>query len=216
MNDDHNSTSAPTGDAPPLSQRLIAGVREVAGRLRTSAVVRPTPASSAGANGASSGAKASTPAPRQGLGRGMSKLAIGMLAYVVGSYALQIVLVLVNSTFNLRLNEVQALFPHTTPLIGNMTKFALIYFLLVILLIWGLFRFNIIPRDPFGARAQAQSRARGNVPAAPTKEQVSWSSRRRAARKAANAAAAKSTTFAGAHDEEYERVRALQRARRRK
>jgi hypothetical protein len=213
MNDNDNSMSTPIGDTPPLPQRLIAGVREVAGRLRPSAVVRPTPASSTGANGASE----STPAPRQGFGRGMSKLAIGMLAYVVGSYALQIVLVLVNSTFNLRLNEVQALFPHTTPLIGNMTKFALIYFLLVILLIWGLFRFNIIPRDPFGARAQAQSRARGNAPAAPTQELVSWSSRRRAARKAANAAAAaKPTTFAGAHDEEYERVRALQRARRRK
>jgi hypothetical protein len=218
MNDDHNSTSAPTGDAPPLPQRLVAGLREVAGRLRPSAIERPTAARSSSANGASSGASAngSTPTPRQGFGRGMSKLAIGMLAYVVGSYALQIVLVLVNANFKLRLEQVQTLFPRTTPLIGSMTKFALIYFLLVILLIWGLFRFNVIPRDPFGARTQAQSRTRGSVPTAPPKETASWSSRRRAARKAANSAATKQATFAGAHDEEYERVRALQRARRRK
>jgi hypothetical protein len=217
MNDDDNSTSVPTGDAPPLSQRLIAGAREVASRLRPSAVARPTAASSPSANGASPGANGSAPAPRPGFGRGMSKLAIGMLAYVVGSYALQIVLVLVNSTFKLHLEQVQTLFPKTTPLVGTMTKFALIYFLLVILLIWGLFRFNIIPRDPFGQRGQAQSRTRGNAPAAPSQETASWSSRRRAARRAADAAAAaKPTTFAGVHDEEYERVRALQRARRRK
>jgi hypothetical protein len=171
-----------------------------------------------GANGATptTGANGAAGTPQPKFGRGISKLAIGMLAYVVGSYALQIVLVLVDSTFKLGLGQMQTLLPKNTPLIGGMTKFALIYFFLVILLIWALFRFNIIPRDPFGARAQAQTRARGGAAAAPTTETVSWSARKRAARKAADAAAANEPTFAGAHDDEYQRVRAMQRARRRK
>ncbi len=216
MNDDHDHTSAPTGEAPPLPQRLLAGARNVAARLRPSAIERPIGPTRASANGATpgAGAGASSGTQRPGFGRGMSKLAIGMLAYVVGSYALQIVLVLVNSTFKLGLEQVQTLFPPTTPLIGSMTKFALIYFLLVIVLIWALFRFNVIPRDPFGQRAAMKTRT--SVPAAPTKETVSWSSRRRAARKAAQAAATDQPSFAGEHDDEYERVRAMQRARRRR
>lgn len=215
MDNDRNLMSAPSGEAPPLPQRIVAGAREIAGRLRPRAVVRSTSATPSSAGGAAPGAGANgaSSTPRPGFGRGMSKLAIGMLAYVVGSYALQIVLVLINSTFKLRLDQVQTLFPRTTPLVGSLTKFALIYFLLVIVLIWLLFRFNVIPRDPFGARAAMKPR--GGVPAAPPSEQVSWSSRRRAARKA-HAATANPTTFAGAHDEEYERVRAMQRARRRK
>jgi hypothetical protein len=215
MKNDHDIMSAPTGDALPLPQRIVAGVREVAGRLRPRAVERSPSAAPPSANGATSsnGANGASGTQRPGFGRGMSKLAIGMLAYVVGSYALQIVLVLVNSTFKLRLDQAQTLFPRTTPLVGSLTKFALVYFLLVIVLIWLLFRFNLIPRDPFGARAAA--RPRGSVPA-PTHEMVSWSARRRAARKAADAAAANEPTFAGAHDDEYERVRAMQRARRRK
>jgi hypothetical protein len=215
MKDDHDIMSAPTGNAPPLPQRIVAGVRELAGRLRPSAIERTsTPASRA--TGATAGANGATGTPQPKFGRGMSKLLIGMLAYIVGSYALQIVLVLADSTFKLNLGQVQTLFPHTTPLIGTMTKFALIYFLLVIVLIWALFRFNIIPRDPFGARAMNEARRRQSQPAAPPQGQASWSSQRRAARRAADATAADQPTPAGEHDDEYERVRAMQRARRRK
>ncbi|HEY7983980.1 MAG TPA: hypothetical protein VID73_07430 [Ktedonobacterales bacterium] len=207
--------SAPSGDAPPLPQRILAGVREVAGRLRPPAVDRSTTAVTPSANGATTtGANGAAGTPQPKFGRGMSRLAIGMLAYVVGSYALQIVLALVNSTFKLGLEQAQAIFPRTTPLVGAMTKFALIYFILVIVLIWALFRFNIIPRDPFGARAQA--RARGKTPAVPTTEMVSWSARKRAARKAADAAAANEPTVSGDYDKEYERVRAMLRGRRRR
>jgi hypothetical protein len=215
MNDDHNMMSAPTGDAPPLPQRIVAGVRELAGRLRPSAVERTT-TPPARANGAATGANGATGAPQPKVGRGMSKLLIGMLAYVVGSYALQIVLVLVDSTFKLNLGQVQTLFPKTTPLIGPMTKFALIYFLLVIVLIWALFRFNIIPRDPFGARALRDAQRRQSPTATPPQGQSSWSSQRRAARRAADAAAVDQPMASGDHDDEYERVRAMQRARRRK
>ncbi|HEV2237497.1 MAG TPA: hypothetical protein VGR57_12615 [Ktedonobacterales bacterium] len=210
--------SAPSGDAPPLPQRIIAGVREVAGRLRPPAVERSTTAAPPSAQRATptTGASGANATPQPKFGRGMSRLAIGMLAYVVGSYALQIVLALINGNFGLGLDQVQTLFPKTTPLIGTMSKFALIYFILVIVLIWALFRFNIIPRDPFGARAQAQARARGNAPAAPPTETVSWSARKRAARKAADAAATDEPDVAGDYDEEYERVRAMLRGRRRK
>ncbi|HEX9414230.1 MAG TPA: hypothetical protein VF916_12055 [Ktedonobacterales bacterium] len=203
-------------------------------------VPRPTAAQKPAAPGTA--ATPSTERPR--LGRGLNRLLVGVLAYIIGSYVLQVLLVLANGYLHLGLEQRQALFPATTPLVGAMTKFSLIYFILVIVLIWLLFRFGLIPRDPFGARAAAQRGAtQQNTTASAT---TSYSSRRRAARRQASAATptasvartqsnakrvavpartparapartpATTTATASTNDDEYERVKALQRARRRK
>lgn len=56
--------------------------------------------------------------------------------------------------------ETLHLFPANTPLLGWITPFLLLYGGAVIGLWFLLIRFNLIPRDFFGARAQAQERAR--------------------------------------------------------
>ena len=153
----------------------------------------------------------------------MGRLLIGMLAYIVGSYLIQYLLVLVNGLWGLHLERTQNLFPASWPLVGQMSRYSLIYLMLLIALIWLLYRTNIIPRDLFGVRRAAEQR---NAAAAPTVT----TGRRRSARRSATsttttshtttsarrAAAAHAPATSGTHDLEYGRVRALQRARRRK
>src|SRR6185369_7547403 len=72
------------------------------------------------------------------------------------------------------------LIPTSVPLVGGMTPFLLLYLSLVILLWVLLYRFNIIPEDPFGAKAAADARARERATVS-TSSYRTRSERRRAA-----------------------------------
>lgn len=138
--------------------------------------------------------------------------------------------------------ETTRLFPANTPLLGALTPFLLIYGVAVIGL-WFLFiRFKLIPRDFFGARAQAQERARrqaGGTAAAgaSTGPRKTRAQRRHAETqvqtnakgngKSAAKAVAKPATKAsdsqkvvnaasGTNDREYDQVRSADRLRRRR
>jgi hypothetical protein len=194
---------------------------------------------------AQNGDAAAPPRPRSE----MSRFFIGMMAYVIGSFLLQYLVLLANNVFKLNLQAAQTLFPKGTPIIGTMTKFSLIYIMGLIALIWLLYRTNIMPRDLFSAQRNArlnaqrgaQGGARGGtttsatpstrhsgrrrsiatatVPASratPTVRRPAAPSRTAAtaARRASHGPTAVARGDTG--DDHYDRVRAQQRARRRK
>jgi hypothetical protein len=133
-----------------------------------------------------------------------------------------------------------------TFLLGGLTGVELIFFLIIGAFYIALFRFNIIPRDPFNQRARITARAAANRPTATSVNLTpqTRASRRQAAAVAATAAAnakngkngktnaispvpaakakagqstaSSAASQSGTHDAEYERVKALQRQQRRR
>ena len=85
-----------------------------------------------------------------------NKLLFGAMVYLLGSLLLQPLIILLFSWFHISPTARQPFFPANTPLIGNANVYTLVYFVFLAVFIWLLFRFNIIPRDPFGVRANAQ------------------------------------------------------------
>jgi hypothetical protein len=167
----------------------------------------------AGQSTASGGANAQRPRSR------VWQFLFGMILFVVGSQLAAYVLFFLDAQFRLGLNTV-VLVPSNVPLIGGITPFLVLY-LAVVILIWVLlYRFNIIPKDPFGAKAAAEARARERAGAA------AGTRGSRSERRAATTASAKThteprrATTVGhgdeAGDSAYERVKAAQRARRRR
>lgn len=106
-------------------------------------------------NTAQQGAKAARPQSSWG------RLLFGFMVYLLGSFILQPLILLVFGWLHINPAARQTLFPANTWIIGTANAYTLVYFVLLALFIWALFRFNIIPRDPFGARANAQRRASG-------------------------------------------------------
>lgn len=107
----------------------------------------------------------------------------------------------------------------TVPLLGKLSPFFLLYIVLTLGLWLALYRFNIIPRDPFGVKAQ-QATARGRNG---TTSSASNAGRNRTARRGTSttSAAAKDTSssqraVSGPNDAVYQRVKAAQRARKRR
>jgi hypothetical protein len=152
----------------------------------------------------------------------MMKMMRGLLAYVVGSIVIQYGLVFAdNQVFHQYLQKhVQTLFPTTWPLVGSMTWYALIYILLLIALVWGLYRFNVMPRTFAATQA-----ARSAPPATTATIGRGKTAQKRAAAAASNAksdtarrpAIPARTVPSGQSDASYDRVRSLQqRARKRK
>jgi hypothetical protein len=178
------------------------------------------------------------PAPRQR--SGLSKLLFGFLILLVVSQILEIILAVANQNLKLGLfNYVTK--DHNAFIIGGLTWFSLIYFSLLIGLYVVLLRFNILPKDPFGTKAQAreraaQTRAAGQSPTLAPGQTRTRAARREAARTAAAAPPPSGKTkkvvakpqpqpeparkpparAVGAHDEVYERVKAQQRQQRRR
>lgn len=148
----------------------------------------------------------------------------GMIIFVVGSQLAAYVLFFLNAQFNLGLNNTE-LIPAGVPLIGGMTPFLLLYLLFVILLWVVLYRFNIIPKDPFGAKAAAEARSRERASVS-TGAHRTRSERRRASTATTTKASVKAQPEArrvatvshgdDASDEAYERMKAAQRARKRR
>lgn len=153
----------------------------------------------------------------------MMKMMRGLLAYVVGSIVIQYGLVFLDDQVlhQYLQKHVQTLFPTSWPLVGAMTWYALIYILLLIALVWGLYRFNVMPK------AFASSQASRTPPPPPSATIGRGKTAQKRAAAAANsngkATTARSATpparaaAASESDAAYDRVRALQqRARKRK
>jgi hypothetical protein len=209
-------------DAPPTGASAISNFWG-----RVSQFLAPRPASKGQAQAAAQ--------PGQKPPVGLGKMVIGLAAYMIGSMALEYIILAIDNGFKLHLSTTtQTLFPTSWPLVGNMTKFALIYLLLLLAYVWLLFRLNVIPRDLFRPR---QSAARGNASTTTAASAGrSKSARRRAGLTAAaattaaakhhpttrrsgagaRAARAESSADTGSADDEYERVRSLMRRRRKR
>jgi hypothetical protein len=219
------TTNEATGAAPPAQ----AGPTDPVGRLmeRFMGVLRPRPGVVDVPAQATKGSKGAAPAaaPPARKRTPMGRFFWAMIAYVIGSILLENLLLLANAFFKLNLQKTQNLFPTSWPFVGNMTRFTLIYLLLLVALIWILYRTGVMPRDPLGTRSRdAQRTTAGNASASAGRSRsarraaaahAATSTPRRAASPAARTPAAAHTT-GGAHDVEYNRVRALQRSRRRK
>lgn len=190
-----------------------------------------------------------SPAPQTGSGQkrpGLSSLLRFTLVLVIFMFViqgLQVGLLLAEQRWHIGLlNHVTS--DHNTPFLGGLRWFDLIFFLVVIGFYVALIRFNILPRDIFGARARTTTAQQASTsierPAGSGKDR-SRAARRRAAALAEAEAAAKAaknvkvskkaaptpqpmkvpatvsdSQASGEHDAEYYRVKAAQRLQRRR
>jgi hypothetical protein len=190
-----------------------------------------------------------------------SRLITGMIVLLVGFEVISVVISFIFGHLPRATQDALSspLASKNTFLLGGLTGVELIFFLLIGAFYIALFRYNIIPRDPFNQRARATARVAANRPAtgAINLTPQARASRRQAAVAAATAAAnaksgkngksnvkttapmssAKTTaptmkakagqstvavkpalaaSQSGAHDAEYERIKALQRQQRRR
>lgn len=142
--------SSPYGDAPQptLMQRLPAMGQSVLGMLRGPRTNAPA-SSTNGKPGATSAT--------QGM-RGTGKFVMGLIVFMLGAELLLYGLTYADSALHLGLQG--TVFPvKSVPQMSWLNWFQLIYFAAILVFWIVLLRFNIIPRDPFGAKAQAQARA---------------------------------------------------------
>jgi hypothetical protein len=109
---------------------------------------------------AQSEAQAARPGRPQGR---WGKLLFGFMVYLLGSFLLQPLILLVFQWLHINPAARQPFFPAGTWVVGTANVYTLVYFVFLAVFIWALFRFNIIPRDPFGARANYQQRQAGGA-----------------------------------------------------
>lgn len=204
-----NATPSTEGGAQPARRFSLS-------RFVPSRVDRP----STSANGA--------PA-RTGSFSGVWKLVLTMAIILIAAPVGEYLILIVGKA--LKINYNQVVIGKGIPLFGGMTLFTLIYLAYIILIYVALFKFNVFPRDLFGARAKAQARARERAAAnaantssnarasrrANTRHATTTTSNSPSARRVAAAARAESEpTVTGEYDAEHARVKAAQRARRRR
>lgn len=178
--------------------------------------------------------------PRPRVGGTIFKSFTGILIWFVASQLVMYGLLMLDSALkkpgSLPPLETTHLFPPNTPLLGGLTPFLLLYGAVVIGLWFLLIRLNLIPRDFFGARAQARERERRQAGATTSTGASTGPRKTRTQRRhAVTQASAKNTgkgaakpaakapepqkvasTANGEHDEEYDQVRAAERLRRRR
>jgi hypothetical protein len=173
------NTPASSASPPPADRRLGLPFR----------LPRLLPPSSAAQNGTA------TPRKRSG----WSRLLFGMLILMVGFYVLSTLLELIVSHLSRGAQDALAapLAKGDVFILSGLNGLTLIWFALIAALYIALFRFNIIPRDPFNLRPQATARAttttgtRGAPRSSPTSVNLNPQTRasRRQAAVAAEAAA---------------------------
>ena len=156
---------------------------------------------------------------------GVWKLIITMAIILISAPIGNAILVIL---FNaLHISYTQLLIGKGVPLFGGMTVFTFVYLVYIVAIYFALFKFNIFPRDLFGARARMEARNRDRA----TRTTSSASSNARASRRAGTrhtttttsaapsarrTAAAAQPSVTGDYDAEHARVKAAQRARRRR
>ena len=205
-------TTLPTGKA---AQPATSPLRGLLSRLAPPRVDRASSATPAGAQAA---ARPKTP---------WRRLLFGMLIFIVAMQVFQYALFFLQAKFGLGLNLPVG---KSIPLIGSMSRFTLLYLVFMLVLYFGLLRFNVIPNGK-SLRAQRTMAAQPTASSAAT----SRTARRRAARHAATTTASTVSTArrtatntpartksgqtveaAGVSDDVYERVKSAQRTRRRR
>lgn len=236
---EQNTGSAGIDNLPPARAESGGLLGRIAGVLLPQRRLVDVPATSTKGAPAKNQQNGATPAPAAQSRPPMGRVLIGLLAYLVGSIVLQYLLIWLNGTFPLHLEGTQALFPRNTPLVGSMSTYSLLYLLFLVALIWGLYRFNVLPRNLFGTRAAQRNATPVDPPTDGNRRSAAVRRARRASQTSATTsapsttkatarpataptrrapvqppAATKSTN--GSDDEVYERVKALQRSRRRK
>ncbi|MGH2486021.1 MAG: hypothetical protein ACRDHE_08425, partial [Ktedonobacterales bacterium] len=133
--------TASTGPAPRFSVSRFIPARLLPSRVdRTGATPGATPPKSLGALGC--------------VGKLVLTMAIILISAPLGDALLAFIF------SGLHISVTQVLVGKGTPLIGGMTLFTFCYLVYIILIYIALFKFNIFPRDLFGARAKAEARAR--------------------------------------------------------
>lgn len=178
------------------------------------------------------GTPGATPPKSLGALGGVGKLVLTMAIILISAPLGDALLAFIFS--GLHISVTQVLVGKGIPLLGGMTLFTFCYLVYIILIYIALFKFNIFPRDLFGARAKAEARARERAAARTTS---SASSSARASRRAGRHATVATTTptakgrraaatkmrpepaapiIGHEFDAEHARVRAAQRARRRR
>ena len=236
---EQNTGSAGKDNLPPARAESGGLLGRLGGVLLPQRRFVDMPATSAKGAPAKNQQNGATPAPAQPRSP-MGRLLIGMLVYLVGgTIVLPFALSWLNVTFNLHLDRTQALFPRTTPLVGGMTTYNLLNLLFLVALIWGLYHFNVLPRNLLGTRAAPRNAAPVDPPSDGNRRSAAARRARRASQASATASAPNTTKASarpattptrrapaqppaatkstnGNDDEVYERVKALQRSRRRK
>jgi hypothetical protein len=155
-----------------------------------------------------------------------------MLIFIVAAQVGEYIIFFLNGRFpGWHLATATVIADHKFPLLGGMTRFTFIYLIFIVLLYAGLYRFNIFPRDPFGAKARMQQQRDASQQVTTPGAGSTRAARRHAARHAttsgsvkapsarqvaAQAKAASPVRQAGGSDTEYERVKEAQRLRRRR
>jgi hypothetical protein len=157
---------------------------------------------------------------------GMWKLVLVIAIILISAPVGNTILIVLFNTFHLSYKQV--LIGKGIPLFGGMTLFTFLYLVYIVLIYIALFKFNLFPRDLFGARAKAEARARERAAAGTSSSATSSAraSRRAGSRHATTTtsaapsarrvAAAAQPTSTGDYDAEHARVKAAQRARRRR
>lgn len=162
-------------------------------------------------------------ASRQKTGTG--RFFMGMLILMIGSQVLFYVEAVVFTA--LHINQNAHLWAGNVPLLGGLTPFLLVYLVLIAALWYGLYRFKIIPRDPFGVKAQQAARANATTATSSIPGVRKTRSDRRQAAIAASSTPAKGNAKTAKaapeteitpreHDATYQQVREMQKARRRR
>jgi hypothetical protein len=157
-----------------------------------------------------------------------------MLIFIVAAQVGEYIIFFLNDRFpGWHLATATVVADHSFPLLGGMTRFTFIYLIFIVLLYAGLYRFNIFPKDPFGAKARMQQQRDASQQATTPGAGSTRAARRHAARHAttsgsgsgkapsarqvaAQAKAASPVRQAGGSDTEYERMKVAQRLRRRR
>ena len=154
--------TAPTPSTPPATSPAPKG--NWLSRLRPPLTTAPS------ANGK----------PRQRAGGTIFKSFFGILIWFIASQFIMYILLIVDGWLTQPGQkpplETLHLLPPNTPLLGWVTPFLLLYGGAVIGLWFLLIRFNLIPRDFFGARAQAQQRAQRQAGNSTTNKTVTGAS----------------------------------------
>ncbi len=198
--------SSEAGDAkttgtprPGLAQRLLRPLASL-----------PSAARNAGTASGQQGT-----AKRNSMG-GTFKFFLGMIIFLVAAQFFGTILSGLNQNNHWGLERPLA--PKGTFLLAGLSPLLIVYFGIAVA-IWALlYYFKIIPKDPFGTKAAAQARA--DRAAAATSTQAGGRSRAQRRQSTTTTVKGGSTTARVVvnreHDDAYERVRAAQRAKRRR
>lgn len=187
----------PTGAVALWRSRMTGAVGAVGKILNPPAVA---------ANGAKAGAATR---PKSGT----SRFFFGMLVFLLGSQLLATGLSLLDGAVFHGSLQGTTVAAHSVPLLGGLSWFLLLYMAITIGFWALLYRFKIIPRDPFGMKAQATARA---AQARPTVSAGRTRAARRGLATTDKVVATPRRVVSGEADSAYERVKAAQRARRRR